>query len=486
MSYRKVELLPELGDTVSDNSVTDSEKYSFGHAKLMHIMGYNDGDIFFDAIRNSVHYLSRPLFEALTALEGAAEISDLRETTARYGLDTPAFLEMMRSGLFSNPGRRSPGHNYTSIPSILFSPSAGCNLACSYCYSEAVIKHEYIQKDCYDIAIRKTIEGVRNKKDYFLKTILGERPKIRLGIIGGGEPTLNPSLFIDIIKTFKRECEDAGIEPVYSAISNGTFGDNVLQVLIENQIEIMISIDGYAEVQNTQRPFHDGSGTFHIVIDNIRKLVQGGCFVTMRSTVTRGSLPHMMDIVHLAREESLPVIHIEPLGLSGRALTSGAIPPEPTDFCRGFADAFIAALKNGIAIKSNQFPLALPYRETFCGACGTNRIITTEGYVSTCTEVTDIHSSLSDTFIIGKVNREDRRIDLWQDRLDSLGSRTLKNMQGCDQCFLRFNCAGNCPAKSLRKHGDINKPVQEWCEASRALSIQIISTLFDEQVSNPG
>jgi uncharacterized protein len=481
MSYKKVELLPHRKKDRNGAAVKDSDRYRFGHSRLVKICDYRDGDVLFDADRNTAHYLSRDLLRQLRDRQDGVLISELRQTVSRYGVDARSFLEMVESGIFS-PLSAIPSHSrrHESIPSILFSPSAGCNLACSYCYSEAVIKHEYVQKDCYEIAIRETIGNVRNQKDNFLKAILGEPQKIRLGIIGGGEPTLNPSLFIDIMKTFRRQCEDAGMEPIYSVISNGTFGENVLRALIENNVDIMISIDGYAEVQNTQRPFHDGSKTYHIVIDNIRKLVAGGCLVTIRSTITRGSLPHMMDIVDMARKESVPVIHMEPLGLSGRALSSGSIPPDPADYCHGFSDAFIDALKSGIEIKSNQFQLVMPYRRTFCGACGTNRIITTEGYVSSCTEVTDAHSSLADTFIIGKVGMESRRLELWQDRIDALGSRTLENMLDCAQCFLRFNCAGNCPAKSLRTHGDMYRPVEEWCVASRALSIDVLSKLLAE------
>ena len=481
MSYKKVELLPHRKTDRNGAVVKDSDQYRFGHSRLVRICDYREGEMLFDADRNTAHYLSQDLLQPLRGRQDGFAISELRQTVSRCGVDDRSFLEMIESGLFS-PLSVTTGlvRRHESIPSILFSPSAGCNLACSYCYSEAVIKHEYIQKDCYEIAIRETIENVRSQKEYFLKAILGDQQKIRLGIIGGGEPTLNPSLFIDIMKTFRRQCGEAGMEPVYSVISNGTFGENVLRTLIENKVDIMISIDGYAEVQNFQRPFHDGSKTYHIVIDNIRKLVAGGCLVTIRSTITSGSLPHMMDVVDLAREESVPVIHMEPLGLSGRALSSGSIPPDPAEYCHGFSDAFIEALKSGIEIKSNQFQLVMPYRRTFCGACGTNRIITTEGYISSCTEVTDAQSSLADTFIIGKVNMEIRQLELWQDRLDALGSRTLENMPECVQCFLRFNCAGNCPAKSLRRHGNMYRPVEEWCVASKALAIDVLTKLLAE------
>jgi len=446
----------------------------------MDVFNADDAYLLFDATTNTGHYLSSSLHRVLSCLDRDTEATALRMALIQNGVDESDVSAMFRSGLFQLVSLKThlPSNKPAAL-NIAISPNSGCNLACHYCYSKAPIKRDAIKKETYTIAIRQLLKAVVESPSFFMRQLLGETQMVNLTLMGGGEPTLNPALFIDIINTFKVECDRCGVEPHFFVVSNGTFDEAVLTSISKHKMRVMLSLDGYADVQDFQRPYRDGTKTFPVVINNIRRLVSEGCELQIRATVTGRSISCLTDIVDLSKEEAIKVIHFEPQSWAGMAISSGAPPVYPSEFSTALVEAFIYAFRNNIAIRSNCLPITNSRRESFCGACGTNRIVTPTGYISSCVEVTDINDELSDTFIIGKVtpNKGDG-FELWRDRISVLNRRQLRYMNACESCFLRFNCAGNCLAKALRENDDMFKPVDDWCEASRNLSINILKGLL--------
>lgn len=478
--YKCMSLVPGRKMPVTDDEISTVTKVRFGRAPLVEMAYDGSGRVFLDSERNNVHYVANSVYARLSAMNEDIGIYEFRDAMFGSGFDD-LLVNKMISGSLLVPAldTQEAVDNDGSIPSIMVSLGESCNLACIYCYSNAVVAHKFIEKDVFRVAIRDLVSSACGKKEYVFRGLLGEVRKIRLGLIGGGEPTLNIQLFLDIVDAFRWECERLGVVPVYSLVSNGTFGGVILKSILDNRMDVMISLDGYADVQNEQRPFHDGSATYSVVMNNIRTLVRSGCPVQLTSTVTAKSLERMSEVVDLAKEENIGVVHIEPVKLSGRAVKSKAdFIINPFEFCDGISSAFVYALKNGITLKGKHFPLTLPFRQYFCGACGFNRVVTSTGYISSCVEVSGVDGDFGGDFIIGRIDMGKECLDLWPDRLTELKRREMKNMNGCSDCFLRYNCAGGCPANSLRENGDMYEPVKGWCEAYRKSSVSVISELL--------
>jgi uncharacterized protein len=89
----------------------------------------------------------------------------------------------------------------------------------------------------------------------------------------GGEPLLNYDLIKDVIEYCKKIRHIKKIKFRFLLATNGTLLNKERgEFLIENGVDVAVSLDGSRKIQDTQRPFPDGSGSFDIVIDNINSL----------------------------------------------------------------------------------------------------------------------------------------------------------------------------------------------------------------------
>ena len=137
-----------------------------------------------------------------------------------------------------------------------------CNMRCVYCYGNA---GEYGGSGMMDedTAFRAVDWLVENS---------GSAKKINIGFFGG-EPLLNFALMRKIVPYAKQKAGEAGKDMGFAMTTNGSLlTDEVIAFIREEKIEAMISFDGPPEVQNRQRPFKDGSGSYDTVVANVQKL----------------------------------------------------------------------------------------------------------------------------------------------------------------------------------------------------------------------
>ena len=119
-------------------------------------------------------------------------------------------------------------------------------------------------------------------------------------------------------------------------------------------------------------------------------------------------------------------------------------------------------------------------QQRFCAACGQNFCVTPDGNITTCYEVLDSNDPATSEFFIGKVNPVQGRVVLDQARIEQLKLRVAENMKACKGCFLRYNCAGDCPVKSFRYSNlDLYSPDPYRCQISDRINKQLIAWLAD-------
>jgi uncharacterized protein len=153
-----------------------------------------------------------------------------------------------------------------NLHQLIFETSQNCNLKCSYCLYGGSYFHQRKNSSKllpFDIAA-KTID--------YIFGVIGKRRKNEL-IIGfyGGEPLLNFDVIQQIVDYSKRVFADWTLQ--FTITTNGTLlKDRVIRFLIENRFNLMISIDGSEKNHDRKRVFPDNSGTFHLIMDNVKNL----------------------------------------------------------------------------------------------------------------------------------------------------------------------------------------------------------------------
>ena len=152
-----------------------------------------------------------------------------------------------------------------------------CNIQCTYCFAHG---------GHYGRAPKlMTAETARAAVAW---AIAESRPTGRcLLVFFGGEPLLNLELIREIVPFARQAAKDAGVELQLGMTTNGTLlTAEVRKYLMEEGIAIEVSVDGTAGHQNGMRTFHDGSGTYETVAENVKALTRDGACVTLRATVT--------------------------------------------------------------------------------------------------------------------------------------------------------------------------------------------------------
>ncbi len=158
----------------------------------------------------------------------------------------------------------------TSASQLFLILTEACNLRCKYCvYSDHYpglkgYSEEEMSIDTAIKAVDKYME-IHNQK---LERGLYTSPKISFY---GGEPFLK----FDVIKAVINYCKQKNYNASFFATTNGTiFNNDIINFVIDNNVNIAFSLDGYKENHDRNRVSINNKPTFDIILNNIKKLQQ--------------------------------------------------------------------------------------------------------------------------------------------------------------------------------------------------------------------
>jgi uncharacterized protein len=418
-------------------------------------------------------YLFDPVTRSCASLNHAmlALLRDPAAVDPRGNL--PAVVGRLRSlGILIGP-EASPALPFDGFgpPSRLhIFVTSKCNLRCAYCYAAAGEARSTIDASIW-----------RPAMDHFFRN-LGPPAKVRevnLTLHGGGEPTVEFATLREIVAEFQARAGAAGMRPTVIMGSNGTYGDKVHRWIVDNDVDLSVSLDGPEAVQNRLRPYRSSRPSYGKVVRNLEALVAAGRRVSVRATITEQSVDSMEETVELARQLGLAAVHFEPVTISGRAVAGEVARPDAERFGETFLRCFLRGLKHDINVKYSGLHCLGRYRQRFCSACGHNFCVTPNGNVTTCYEVLDADDPAADIFFVGRIGRISGQVVRDRSRIERLKARTASNMQACAGCFLRYQCAGDCPIKCFRRTGSIFSPDPYRCGINRHINKTIIAWLAD-------
>jgi uncharacterized protein len=316
--------------------------------------------------------------------------------------------------------------------------SESCMLKCLYCYDDAQSRGEMmplqIAKDAIDTIINNAIE--QNIGD------------IIVGYHGGGEPTLNWPVLTGSYYYAKKRCKEENLKLTFSICSNGIMTTKKALWIIENIQEVAISLDGPPEIQNKQRPFQNGKGSFEKVATTIDLFNKHKKRYAIRLTATEFSEGKLSKIIEFLINRFHPsTICVEPLFVCGRCETSGCKPPLEDHFINEMINAYELGKEKRVTIlySGNRISLLL---SRFCGAQGSNFFITPRGDVTSCLEISDRGDPRANFFIYGSYNPIKRQFKYDNEKYKRLAGNQVNNFESCRDCFAKWHCGGDCLAKT--------------------------------------
>ncbi len=189
------------------------------------------------------------------------------------------------------------------ITGMSLNVSHDCNLNCRYCYGGGgtyVGEKSYMNKEIGETSIDRLLGWSEDCERIYLNFF-------------GGEPLLNFSLIQHLVNYGNKKAELEGKRIKYSITSNCTLlTEKIIKFLNDHNINVLASMDGPKPIQNTNRPFKNGGGSYDTIASNVQKLFSTRKTVTARATLTRDCIS-LNTIINGLRSVGFKYIHIEPV-----------------------------------------------------------------------------------------------------------------------------------------------------------------------------
>lgn len=331
-----------------------------------------------------------------------------------------------------------PRYDVPRPVSVLLLLSDRCNLRCLYCYGSSDSTGDIMPLETGKAAINTLLENSLKYKSGF----------IDVGFHGGGEPSTNWDVLVDVIGYAEQRCQQSKVRLRSTICSNGVMTEDKVRWLAENISNITISIDGPPEVQNLQRPLPRGEPSFDHVARTIDILDSIGKQYVFRVTATALSESSLPDIYTFLVTRFHPtMVCIEPLFVCGRCVTSHCQPPAAEAFTRNLVE---------ILDRSRHTKVPLQYsggrffslNTCFCGSAGSNFFVTSRGDVTACVEVSRREDPRAEIFMYGNYDTTSGRFTFDTVKFQQLVRLRVQDFDSCEDCFARWHCCGDCLAKS--------------------------------------
>lgn len=389
-------------------------------------------------------FISENTFKELisdSVKDGNVEKSKLIENGFIYETSTEGFVKNNIPLLHSMKGYCMQG---TALH--IFAVTNKCNLDCVYCQA-----HSKTSK--LDNSMSTTIG--KKAIDFSLQS-----PNKHLTFeFQGGEPLLNFDVIKEMINYSKKVKNDKEIE--YTIVSNLIdMDDEKLQFLIDNDVHICTSLDGPKEVHNSNRPCRNGSGSYDIVIEKIKKYKNFGININAIQTTTNISLKYPKEIINQYLSIGINNIFLRPLTPLGMADASWKkVGYSAEEFMIFYKKAFDYIMQ--LNLKGTYFSelhaayflkkILCNYSDNYmelrspCGASVGQMSYYYNGNVYTCDEGRMLFEMGDNSFFLGNVLK-----DSYKDAITSsvcsavCKASIIESLPKCAQCVYQPYC-GVCP-----------------------------------------
>lgn len=178
--------------------------------------------------------------------------------------------------------RKEKNQKNAPIVSMALFITQSCNLRCIYCYGnggEYGTRGNMEEKTAY-----QAVDWLAEKS--------GKAAKINITFFGG-EPFLNFTLMAKVVKYAQKIAREKHKEVVFDVTTNATLlDDEKISFIKEHGINVMVSIDGPKEIQDVQRPYANGEGSYDSIVPGIKKLLAVSPETPSHAVIVGDTDPH--------------------------------------------------------------------------------------------------------------------------------------------------------------------------------------------------
>ena len=396
-----------------------------------------------------------------------------------------AQMQALRAtGLVADPGAADgaaaaeapPSPGPSRLVNMVLVLAQTCNMRCTYCLGGG---GEYGRPGM--MSEQTALAAV----DWFLESSR-DAESVQIGF-AGGEPLLAFPLLERVVGYARRQAAARGKVVTFGMNTNGSLlTDRVVAFLAREGIVPTISFDGPAAVQDRQRPFRNGRGSFERVRRNVTRLRAVMPDLTAQATVCAGSDPFA---IRRALEEAgfrrcvlnrpSPALRRGPgeagAGAAAAAGATGELQKAAermTEYRRAEVHGLFAA------VHAWDLAAAAPTREmrmlTHLAAGRRNRAscavgrgvaaVAADGGVYPCPSFLGVEAMKLG--VIGDCGAQD---------MDDRRRTVVENLPACRHCWARYLCGGGCFYDNLACTGDLRRPDPLFCHETKVVCEDLIA-----------
>ncbi|HZK54695.1 MAG TPA: thioether cross-link-forming SCIFF peptide maturase [Desulfosporosinus sp.] len=460
-----------------------------GYNIKKNVHSYHQGNLWIahDVNSGSLHVLDEGTFEVLKACEALQEMDkDITLEAVNQALSqvgNKAIVVEEISGIFDEleerwkEGTLFSGEiaevtlNYPSKPiikAICLHVAHDCNLRCKYCFAGT-----------------GAFGGSRTLMDFetgkrgidFVLESSGHRSHCEVDFFGG-EPLLNFKVVKELVQYGRKAAADINKTIKFTLTTNGVLLDELVQDYLEQEnISVVLSLDGRPEVHDRMRPYADGRGSYSKVTPLFKQFATKrpesspyavGTYYYVRGTYTHFNLDFDRDVLHIA-DLGLNQISMEPVVAGPKdayAFQEGDLSKIRASYDR-LGEELLMRRAQDKSFNFFHFNVALDQgpclikRLTGCGAGHEYVAICPEGDLYPC------HQFVGQAkYKMGSLYDENPH-QLKTELVQDFRAANVYAKSSCRECWARFACSGGCHAANVGFTNKLTEVYTLGCELQR-------------------
>ncbi|MEJ2210458.1 MAG: radical SAM protein [Anaerolineae bacterium] len=342
-----------------------------------------------------------------------------------------------------------------------------CPLGCTYCYADPRPPGQ---------GRRLEPAAVAAAADLVAANCRAKGLPFLVGFHGGGEPTLHGEQVEALLALVRGAAERHGVELRLYLATNGAFSEEKAAWVARHFRWVGLSCDGPADIHDAQRPDRQGRGSLPLVARAARVLREAGVNLRVRATITPAGLERQAEVAdYVCRQMAPAEIHFEPLYGGGRSARGGLAPAQAEAWVDGFLQARAVAAGYGIPLRtSGTRPGELhgPHCQVLRQVLN---LVPPGGLATACFKAADGAGARRLGSLVGALDPRSGRFQVDAGRVALLRRRLGALPAGCDDCFNRFHCAGECPDRCPLDDGEAPPTGPGFrCRAQRLLAARLL------------
>ena len=362
------------------------------------------------------------------------------------------------------------------VKSLCLMVAHDCNLRCKYCFADTgefgggrELMTNEVGERAVDYLIEHMGPRIHSEIDFF-----------------GGEPLVNMPVVRHLTEYIRAKEKTTGKKFKLTLTTNGLLlNEENRKFFNDNNISLVLSLDGRKETHDRMRPDAGGNGTYDRVLKNFKALVdsRGGDNYYLRGTYTKYNLDFTKDVLSMA-DAGFDILSIEPVVAKDApyGIEESDLPRVYEEYDR-LVDAYLKRQREGRGFFFFHFNMDLSNgpcvakRLAGCGAGHEYMAVAANGDLYPCHQF---------------VGREKYRLgSVFEGVTDNHWPKYFReshvlNKEKCRDCCARFFCSGGCHANADLFHGDIREPYEVGCAIQKkrlecAIMVQAALALEKEE-----